>query len=219
MDMLVRSKLEMVARVREFCRAHLATEPGYAPILIRLEDRQGRATAIAAREQEGRTAARGARAHRRELRRVLHFQVIRYLVAVGSVAARDQAEVAERFKLTSSNATNAVFVASVKALLAAAESQRDLLVKEGMKEGVLEALSAKVSERHDRRVWEGPGVSEGLRAPGFYRGEVVRPTTHCTGRSRRPQRDIQPRRPGRRWRRTSPAPAHTSRSPSGNRAR
>jgi hypothetical protein len=146
MDMVVRGKLEMVARVREFIRAHLAAEPGYSPILLRLEEGQGRAIAIAAREQEGRTASRGARAHRRELRRVLHFQVIRYLVAIGSVAARDQIELAERFKLTSSNMTNATFIASVRALLVAAESQRSLLMEAGMKEGVLEGLSTKVVE-------------------------------------------------------------------------
>jgi hypothetical protein len=146
MDTIVRRKLEMAARVREFCRAHASTEPGYAPILARLEDRLTKATAIAAREQEGRVAARGARNHRRELRRVLHFQLVRYLVAVGSVAAKDRAELAERFKLPSGNATNVAFLASVRALLASAEPQKDLLIQAGMKDTLLDDLDRMASE-------------------------------------------------------------------------
>jgi len=61
---------------------------------------------------------------------MLHTQLVRYLVAVGSVAAKDQAELATRFKLPATNANNSVFLTSVKALLAAAEAQRELLAKE-----------------------------------------------------------------------------------------
>jgi hypothetical protein len=146
MNTVVRRKLEMVARVREFCRVHSATEPGYAPVLAKLEESLARAQVIVAREHEGRTAARGARAHREELRRVVHFQLLRYLVAVGSAAAKDRAELAERFKLPSTNASNASFLTSVKALLATAEGQKELLVKEGMKESVLADLTRMISD-------------------------------------------------------------------------
>jgi hypothetical protein len=61
---------------------------------------------------------------------VLHFQLIRYLVAVGSVASKDRAELAERFKLPNGNATTSAFLSTVKALLATAESQKELLVQE-----------------------------------------------------------------------------------------
>src|ERR1041384_5026953 len=92
MNTVVRRTLEMVRRVREFIRAHLSIEPGYAPALGRFEESLTRAEAIAARQQEGRTAERAARAQRKELRRVLHFQLIRYLVSVGSPRARGEAE-------------------------------------------------------------------------------------------------------------------------------
>jgi hypothetical protein len=142
----VRSVLEMARRVREFCGAHLSLEPGYAPIVARIEDRLTRAETIEARERTGREAARGARAHRKELRRVLHFQLIRYLVAVGSVAARDRAELTGRFKLPSGSAPNAAFLAAVKGLLTNAESQKELLAKVGMKDGLLEKLTGMVGE-------------------------------------------------------------------------
>ncbi|MGH7417505.1 MAG: hypothetical protein ACREKB_07005 [Candidatus Rokuibacteriota bacterium] len=53
---------------------------------------------------------------------------------------------AERFKLPATNATNTVFLTSVKALLAAAESQRELLVKEGMAQALLDDLGRMVAD-------------------------------------------------------------------------
>jgi hypothetical protein len=43
MKALVRRKLEMAARVREFTRAHVSTEPGYRPALAVLEEHLTRA--------------------------------------------------------------------------------------------------------------------------------------------------------------------------------
>ena len=146
MNTVVRRKLEMAARVREFTRARVATEPGYAPVLARFEELLTRAAGIVARQHQGRVAALGARARRRELRRTLHTQLVHYLVAVGSVAAKDQAELAARFRLPATNANNTVFLTSVKAILAAAEGQRDLLVKEGMTPALLEDLGRMVAD-------------------------------------------------------------------------
>ena len=142
----VRRKLEMAARVREFVRTHSATESSYAPALTRLEERLTRAEAIAARQHTGRTVAKGARDRRKELRHILHFQLLRYLTAVGSVAATSRADLAARFKLPHGNATNSSFVTSVKALIAVAEEQKELLVQEGMDAALLEDLKARVSE-------------------------------------------------------------------------
>lgn len=146
MNHVVRRKLEMAARVREFCRAHPSTDPGYELVLGRLEERLARAQAIAAKQVAGRAAARAARAHREELRRVVHSQLLRYLVAVGSVAAKTRSELAERFRLPDSRASNQAFVSFVKALLATAEAQRELLVSEGMGPTLLEDLGTKVSQ-------------------------------------------------------------------------
>lgn len=142
----VRRTLEMAARVREFILAHSSTESSYAPVLARLEERLKRAGTIADRQHEGLVAARAARAHRQELRRVLHFQLLRYLVAVGQVAASDRAELAERFKLPDSNAASTTFLTSVKALIATAKEQKELLVEQGMKAELLDAMDRQVAE-------------------------------------------------------------------------
>lgn len=142
----VRRKLEMAARVREFSRAHASDDPGHALVLGRLEDRLNRAEAIAGRQVAGRSAARAARAHREELRRVVQSQLLRYLVAVGSVAAKTRTELAAQYRLPSSRGPNQAFLTSVKALVAKAESQRDLLVSEGMSPTLLETLGGLVSQ-------------------------------------------------------------------------
>jgi hypothetical protein len=140
MNTPVRRKLEMAARVRTFSRNHPSDEPTYATVVGRLEERLGQAEAIAAKQHEARLAARGARVRREELRRVVHFQLLPYLIAVGNVAARDQTELAAQFQLPRSNANNQTFLAAVKVLLAAAEERRDVLVTAGMAPRLLEEL-------------------------------------------------------------------------------
>ena len=146
MNIVVRRKLDMAARVREFVRAHAASEPGYAPVLTRFEELLTRAEGIVARQHQGRVAARGAQARRQELRQMLHSQLVHYLVAVGSIAVKDQADLAARFKLPSTNSSNTAFLTSVKALLAAGEGQREELVKAGMTATLLEDLARMVAE-------------------------------------------------------------------------
>ncbi|MDP3911873.1 MAG: hypothetical protein Q8Q14_15925 [Gemmatimonadales bacterium] len=145
MNAPVRRKLEMAARVRTFSRTHSSTEPTYATVLSRFEERLAEAEAIAAKQHEARLAARGARTRRRELRRVVHFQLLPYLVAVGNVAARDRTELAAQFRLPNSNANNQAFLTAVKALGTAAEQQRDILVAAGMAPALLEELQRMIS--------------------------------------------------------------------------
>jgi hypothetical protein len=142
----IRRKLDMAARVREFVAARVATDPGYQPVLTRLEELLTRAAGILGRQHQGAVAARGASARRRDIRRTLHAQLVHYLVAVGSIAAKDQADLAARFRLPSTNASHAAFLTAVKALLAAGESQKDLLVQAGMSATLLEELTRMVAD-------------------------------------------------------------------------
>lgn len=142
----IRRKLDMAARVREFIRAHAAAVPDYAPVLQKFEELVGQAGAIVARQFEGRVAARGARARRKELRRLLHSQLVHYLVAVGEFANENQAELAERFKLPATNANNSFFLTSVKALLETAVGQKELLIKAGMSQTLLDDLGRMVAD-------------------------------------------------------------------------
>ena len=146
MRTIVRRKLEMAARVREFSRAHVSTEPGYAPVLERLQDTIDRAMAIDARQQEGFKAVKGARARRKELRRVIHSQLVRYVVSLGALAMKGQADVAGRFKIPDGAAPNAAFITTVKGLIGDAEQHKDQLVSLGMSATLLDELTAMVAD-------------------------------------------------------------------------
>jgi len=146
MDIEIRRKLEMATRVRTFSRAHPSTEPTYATVLGRLEQRLHDAEAIAIKQFEARVAARGARRTRKELRRIVHFQLLKYLVIVGKVAAKARTELATQFRLPSVGANNQAFLTSVRALATAAEQQRDLLVDVGMAPALLEELHQRLAE-------------------------------------------------------------------------
>lgn len=114
--------------------------------LGRLEDRLARATAILARQHNGRVSARAARARRTELRSAVQFHLLRYLIAVGVIVGRTRADLADRFRLPDTRGNNRAFLTAVRAMLTLAESNKDALVAEGMSPGLLEELGAKVTE-------------------------------------------------------------------------
>ena len=146
MDSGVGRELERAARVREFLEARSASESSYAPVLVRVGGLLKRAGEIAARQHQGQEAAHAARAHRKEIRLVVHSQLMHYLVAVGAFATADQRELADRFKLPSRNLPNAAFLVSVKSLIELARSKQDVLVQQGLKPEVLDELDVKVAE-------------------------------------------------------------------------
>jgi hypothetical protein len=145
MNTPVRKKLEMAARVRTFSRTHSSNVPTYATVLGRFEERLAEAEVMAGRQHEARLAARGARVRRRDLRRIVHFQLLPYLVAVGNVAARDRTELSAQFRLPNTSANNQAFLTAVKTLQTAAELQREVLVAAGMAPALLEELQRLVS--------------------------------------------------------------------------
>jgi hypothetical protein len=141
-----RRRLLMAERVREFTQAHPLEDPSEAGVIKQLEYHLARAQMIVARQQTGLKAARGARARRVELRRAVHFQLLRYLTAVGGVAAKDRTELAAKFKLPNSSLPNLAFAAAVKEMLGAAKEQQELLVAKGMGATLLDDLDRMVKE-------------------------------------------------------------------------
>src|SRR6266542_3290334 len=65
MNRIVRRRLEMAIRVRDFSRAHPAADASYAAVHARLEDRIARMEAVAKQQQSGYLAAHSAVIRRR----------------------------------------------------------------------------------------------------------------------------------------------------------
>jgi hypothetical protein len=142
----VRRKLEMGARVRDFCRAHTSTDPSHATVLARLEDRLDRADALATQERAGRIAEMSAAGRRDELRRTMHNQLLRHLVRAGELAAKEDPELAGKFRLRMPNATNKSFLVSTRAMLVDGVAKKDLLVRMGLSETMLGELGTAVGQ-------------------------------------------------------------------------
>lgn len=141
---VLRRRLEMAVRVRDFLRAHRTEgiQGAEATALARLEELITRAEALAGQQRAGLVARRGSTEQRAQVRRGLQGKLLRYLSAVGKVAARENLELAAEFRIPRTNATNQAFVILVRGMLEKAMEQKDLLVSRGMSEQLLDDLNA-----------------------------------------------------------------------------
>lgn len=144
MNSAVRRKLEMAQRVRDFLRSHPLEGTGAAAALARFEELLARAEALGSQQLKGVVATRSATSHRRAIRRDVR-KLVKYLVAVGGVAAQERAELSEQFRMPASNFPHQSFVTTVRDMLTRAEAQRELLVSKGMSETLLADLGRAVA--------------------------------------------------------------------------
>lgn len=176
MNTQVRYKLEMAARVRSFSRTHPSTQPEYAKVLGELEERLTRAETIAERQDNGTVAAKAAVVERLALRKAVHSKLLRYLVAVGGVAARSRAELLEQFRLPDGKASTKSFLTAVRGLVTRAEEQKSLLLEKGMGETLLDDIGGQVDAMES--AWEAARVGTtdhiGARADlGLVAAEIM----------------------------------------------
>lgn len=145
MNTQVRRKIEMAGRVRAFIAANPAEGASYGNARTRFEQLYGRAVGLVAQQRDGLIADRAATVRRRELRQALHFQLLRHLVGVGTVAAKDRAELARQFELPTTKMSHLAFLTAARGMLEKAEAAREVLVGQGMSEGLIGDLGKAVS--------------------------------------------------------------------------
>jgi hypothetical protein len=201
MNAMLRRRLERATRVRDFLRAH-RTEGAEATALTRLEELLKRAEVLAAQQRAGAVAARGSIEQRAQVRRALQGKLLRYLTGVGAVAAKENAALGAQFRLPRTRATNLAFVTLAQGMLAKATEHKDLLVKQGLAEGVLgdiataleefeqtlEVTRAARREHPSLRSGQAVGASGDLRAVASYHtlaGAVARRSGALPVRGRR----------------------------------
>jgi hypothetical protein len=146
MNRIVRRRLEMAVRVRDFSRAHPSADASYAPVLGQLEEKVARMEGLAKQEQGGFLTTHASAVRRRALRRRLHHELLRHLVTVADIAAAGQPAIAERFDLPSSSATNESFRTHARKMLEQGQAQQELLAKHGLADKLLEDLAAAVDD-------------------------------------------------------------------------
>jgi hypothetical protein len=168
MNRIVRRRLEMAVRVRDFSRAHPSPDASYALVLSQFDGQVLRLEELAKQEQGGFLTSRASVARRRALRHRLHHELLRHLVTVAEVAAGQQPGLAEQFTLPSSNATNEAFRTFGRKMLEQGQAQRELLAKHGLADKLLEDLEAAVDD-FDASVVES---NQGRRAHVGARAEL-----------------------------------------------
>jgi hypothetical protein len=146
MNAKARRKLEMGARALEFSREHPDASPGYAAALARLEDRLVRADQLEAQQREGILLARAANARKKELRRALKLGLLGHLTSVADAASAEAPELPQKFTLPKTTQSFRAFRAAARGIEAEAQSRKELLVKHGLSETGLQALTESLNE-------------------------------------------------------------------------
>src|SRR5256714_13936780 len=123
MNAVLRRRLERAARVRDFIRAHKTDGTGEGTALARLEELLQRAEALAAQQRAGVVATRSATLQRRELRHALQTKLLKYLAAVGAVAAKGNTELGPQFQLPPAGAGHQGVLTRARGMLEQASAQ------------------------------------------------------------------------------------------------
>ena len=167
MNAKARRKLEMGARALDFSRAHPDASPGYTAALTRLEERLARGEQLASQQREGQLEVRAATARKAELRRAMRRAHLSHLAQVAKVAAREVPELAQKLVLRPGPTTYLAFRTAARGMAAEAQNQKEVLVKHGLVETVLDNL-VQALDQFDAAMEQAAGGTAGAR--GRQRG-------------------------------------------------
>jgi hypothetical protein len=168
MNAITRRKLDMGDRALNFSRAHPDASPGYTAALTGLEQRLTKAQQLARVQQEGINQRKAANARKNHLRRQMRRAQLRHLARVAKVAARETPELAGKFVLKSEPRAYRSFRALAGTMVAEAQTQKELLVKHGLADTVLDSLVQSL-DQFDRAITES---TDALRAHVSARAEL-----------------------------------------------
>lgn len=142
----LRRRLEMAVRVRDFLRTHRADGATEEGAVTRLEQLVQRAEVLASQQRAGVIATRGSTEQRAEVRRRLQSKMLRYLSAVGAVAARENVELGAEFKIQHPRGSNQAFLTMVRGMLDKATARKEVLLARGLSVRLLDDLAAALGE-------------------------------------------------------------------------
>ena len=137
MEAKTRRKLNMGTRVLEFSRQYPDSSPGYVAAAARLQERLDRADELARQQNDGRSEVRVATGRKRELRRLMKQTHLHHLANVARMASVEEPEILQKFVFPADATTYQAFQTAAVGIAAEAESRKDLLMKHGLSEEVL----------------------------------------------------------------------------------
>jgi hypothetical protein len=158
MNRIVRRRLEMFNRARDFSRAHPSTDGNYTLVLELLDQGIARLEALAQQQENGRQISRSAVVNRQGIRRRLHEDLLPHLITVADAASAEAPALMARLQLPKSNVSNEVYRTLGRNLLEQGKAQVELLTKHGLAtallgdvEVALDAFDTSVAESNEGR--------------------------------------------------------------------
>jgi hypothetical protein len=146
MNVVVRRKLTMVSRVRDFCRANPSDAPGYTEALQQLEERLARAEALATQQDSGVLTERGSTKGKSVLRDAIRENHLRHMVRIARGAASVNPELPKRIRLPDKRVNGTTFIAKARAMMEQATPYKDLFIQDGLPATFLEDLATALNE-------------------------------------------------------------------------
>jgi hypothetical protein len=159
MNKRTRSRLEMAARALEFCQAHPDTSAGYTTAVADLAELLGRSQQLADLQRQGVAEVRAATERKRDLRRSIRQGQLVHVARAAQRAAREVPELTQKFALARQPIPYLTFRSLARTVAAEAQGRRELLVKHGLVDRVLESLTEGLGQ-FDQAVAQG---AEGRR--------------------------------------------------------
>ena len=136
----------MAMHARDFNRTRPSSDPNHGLVLAELEETITQMEALAAQQVTGVVSKGSSTVRRREIRRRLHDGLLRHLVTVANAAADEQPELTREFRMPTTNATHMAYRTVARTLLDKGVAQRELLLKHGLGETLLDDLRQAVDE-------------------------------------------------------------------------
>ena len=141
-----RRQIETGRRALSFSLAHPDPSPGYATTMASLQELLARAEQFISLQRERMTQSRSSTVQKRRLRRIMRRTQLMHLARVAQGAAKENPELAQKFALRPEQIPYLEFQATARAMLAEAQNQKELLVRHGLAETVLEGLIRNVNQ-------------------------------------------------------------------------
>jgi hypothetical protein len=148
--------------------------------MAQLEERLARADQVVGQQRDGLLEVRAATARKKALREAMRQAHLSHLAHAARVAAREEPDLAKKFLLKPTTGSYLAFRTAARGMAAEAESRKEVLVRHGLVESVLENLNQAL-DQFDQAVESGRegrathvGASAELKAVADEVFQVVR---------------------------------------------
>jgi hypothetical protein len=171
MDRRTQHRLEMGARALEFSEKHPDERPGIDNAIAQLKALLIRADQLIRVQEAGTVQARAASARKRQLARLIRRGQLVHLSRVAALAASEAPDLAQKFDLPRLPERQLPFRNVARTMLEEAQRNKELLIKHGLSERVLEGLAAALDELD--RVTESGVTGRGIHVAAVANLRVV----------------------------------------------